>query len=552
MEHAVKRQLEKIVGSDYVIDSSRPEFYSYLFGDATMYRSHPTYVVYPADADEISRVIKLAGDNFIPVVPAGGLTGLSGGANCQGGILLNCSRLHRILKVDVINRTVTVEPGVSCAEINSTLAKHGMIVPVAPASHLISTIGANLAESAGGTFGMSKGTFRNYLLSLEVVDGLGRIFRTGAPTMKESVGPDLTGLFIGSEGTLGVITQATLRCDFLPEDIWTVRAAFRDESVLKPLHDKIAEARLSLYSFEYMDSAIMRCLGKENMLLLLQTAGSKEDAKAGALKVVEILRSLDPLELAYTNNPAEADELYKDRRSCLGALAKADRRKPVIVQFDPVIPLELLAEGARVMRELAKEVGLELIIYGHAGDGNLHPSFIIEDKLEQKLKAREAVRKFDAWAEEHGGCYAGEHAVGFFLGRSEEQIRPEVGPYLSGIKATFDPKGIMNPGKVINTYEPSLENDPVLPGYEEMAEVVGLCCKCHLCKNDSPKFADTRMEHDTIRGRVAMIDAACRGWISLDEVRPFVAECVPWIKNFNCPTFFKEECPKLFDMVLNS
>ena len=142
--------------------------------------------------------------------------------------------------------------------------------------------------------------------------------------------------------------------------------------------------------------------------------------------------------------------------------------------------------------------------------------------------------------------------MGFFLGRSEEEIRPEVGPYLEGIKGAFDPKGILNPGKVINTYEPSLESDPVLAGFEEMAEIVGLCCKCHLCKNDSPKFAETRLEHDTIRGRVAMIDAACRGWVSLDEVRPFVAECVPWTKDMNCPTFFKEECPKLLDMVLNS
>ncbi len=552
MENAVKRQLEKIVGTRYVIDSSQVEFYAYLAGDATMYRAHPTYVVYPANAEEISRVVKLAGDNFVPVVPGGGMTGLSGGAICQGGILLNCSRMNRVLDIDLINRTVTAQPGIPCAELNAALAKHGAIVPVAPASHEISSLGGNLAESAGGTFGMSKGTFRNYLLSLEVVDGLGRIFRTGAPTMKESVGPDLTGLFIGNEGTLGVITEVTLRWEFLPEDVWTIRSIFKDESVLHSIYERIAEERLSLYSFEYMDPAMMRCLGKEKMLLLLQTAGSKSDAEASAMKMVEILRSLDPEELAYSNDPAEADELYKDRRLCVGALAKANRAKPVIVQFDPVLPLHLLAEGARVMRQLAEESGLDIIIYGHAGDGNLHPTFIIADKLEQKLKAREMVRKFDVWAEEHGGCYAGEHAVGFFLGRSQEEIRPEVGPYLKGIKDTFDPKGILNPGKVINTFEPSLETDPVLPGFEKMAEIVGLCSKCHLCKNNSPKFAETRMEHDSIRGRIAMLDAACRGWVSLDKIRPYIAECAPWMEGMNCPTWFKEEYPRLLDLALSS
>ncbi len=544
----LRKELEPIVGKEFAITPDQPEYYAYTFGDATMYRSHPDVVVYPGTAEEIQKIILFANKKNIPVTPAAGLTGLSGGAVCQSGILMNVSRLRQLKNVDEVSKTATVEPGMSCAKFNEHLSKYNLTVPVAPASHLISTLGANIAEASGGTFGMSKGTFKNYLLTLKVIDGKGNIFDTGKPFPKQSTGPDLTAMFLGSEGTMGVIIEMTFRCDYLPQDAWTIRAQFADESVLQAIHEGIAEQKIDLFSFEYMDDKMMRCLGKQNMLLLLQTAGSKECAKMNAEKVVNVLKKLNPIELKHTNDPKIADELYTERRSALGALAKADPNKPVIVQFDPVLPLRKFTAGINKMRELAEREGLELIIYGHAGDGNLHPSFIVEDKLEQKEKAKKVIREFDEWIEKEGGVYSGEHAVGFFLGRSQDKIRPEVGSYLSMIKKAFDPEGVLNPGKIFDIKEPSLKIAPVKKEYQHIASICSLCAKCHLCKNDSPKFAEMPFEHNTIRGRISMIDSATRGMVSFKSIKPYVEEMKPWTQKMNCPTFIKDKMGELIDL----
>lgn len=546
----MQNDLVRIVGEEYVIGPDKPEYHAYTFGDATMYRSKPDVIVYPGNVEEIQRVIKLANEKNIPITTSAGLTGLSGGAVTQKGILLNVSRLRKIKGVDEVAKTVTVEPGMSCAHLNDHLAQYKFTIPVAPASHQISTLGANIAEASGGTFGMSKGTFKNYLLSLKVIDGEGNLFETGKPFPKQSTGPDLTALFLGSEGTMGIITEMTFRCDYLPEDTWTIRCQFKDESALQHIHEGLAKEKIDLFSFEYMDDKIMKCLGKENMLLLLQTAGSKQCAKINAEKVVAMLKKLNPIELKYTNDPQEADDLYAERRSALGALAKADPNKPVIVQFDPVLPLHKFNEGVKKMRELAARENLELIIYGHAGDGNLHPSFIVEDDIEQKKKARKVIREFDDWIEKEGGVYSGEHAVGFFLGRGQDHIRPHVGKYLSAIKDTFDPKHVLNPGKIVNIEEPSLELAPVKEEFKKIAKICSLCAKCHLCKNDSPKFAEAPFEHNTIRGRIAMIDAATRGQVSFESIKPFVKEMEPWTKEMNCPTFIKDKMSELIQLSL--
>ncbi len=544
-------ELKTLLGPENVIDATDPRYYAYTYGDATMYRSKPGVIVYPATALQVSKIIKRAHQHKTFVVPAGGLTGLSGGAVSSGGIQLNLSRMTKVEKIDPLTKTVVAEPGVSCAVLNAELAKHGMIMPVAPASHLISTLGANIAEAAGGTWGMSKGNFKNYLLTLEVVDGQGRIFETAKPFPKQSTGPDLTGLMLGSEGTMGVITKVTLRCEYLPDDIWTIRACFKDESVLQAIHEGVADQRINLYSFEYMDTRIMEALGKPKaMLLLMQTAGHAAAARDDAEKLVKLLEGLKPLELKSTNEAAVANDLYAERRSALGALAKADREKPVIVQFDPVLPIARFAEGVARMRELAQQAGLEIIIYGHAGDGNLHPSFIIRDDISEKKKAREVIRQYDQWIEANGGIFSGEHAVGFFLGRDMDSMRPGTGDYLRAIKRAFDPHGVLNPGKVVDIVEPPLDMAPIRPEYKSIGEIVGMCAKCHLCKNDSPKFLEEPREHNTIRGRMSMIDAACRGQVSFGSIKPYIEEMRPWTENLTCPAYIKERMGELIDLSL--
>ncbi|MHB1275520.1 MAG: FAD-binding oxidoreductase, partial [Candidatus Humimicrobiaceae bacterium] len=209
-----------------------------------------------------------------------------------------------------------------------------------------------------------------------------------------------------------------------------------------------------------------------------------------------------------------------------------------------------LTLGIKKMREIAQREQLELIIYGHAGDGNLHPSFIVQDVLEEKVKARNAIREFDTWVEQEGGCYSGEHAVGFFLGRSQNEIRPETANYLKVIKSAFDPKGILNPGKIIDIKEGSMETSPALKEYSEINKLVSLCVKCHLCKNNSPLYTKEPFEHNTIRGRIAMIDAATRGAVPIAKIKPFIEEMSPWTKDMNCPAYIKNEIGKLIDLTL--
>ncbi|MBN2089725.1 FAD-binding oxidoreductase [candidate division KSB1 bacterium] len=550
MNSEIIAELKKIVGEKYVITPEMPVYHAYTFGDATLYRSRPEVVIYPGSVAEIQKIVQLAANHKIPVTTGAGLTGLSGGAITYKGILLILMRLRSVKSVDPLSKTVVAEPGITCAQLNNHLKNFGMVIPVAPASHLISSLGANIAESAGGTWGMSKGTFKNYLLSLKVIDGNGKIFSTGAPFPKQSTGPDLTALFLGSEGTMGVITEVTLRCEFLPEDTWTLRCSFKDEAVLQKIHEEVACERIQLFSFEYMDGRMMSCIhgGQQNMLLLLQTAGSQHAAREQMEKLVTILEKLEPLELVYTNDPAKADQLYTERRSALGALAKADRTKPVIIQFDPVLPLQKFAAGTQKMRELAAREQLDLIIYGHAGDGNLHPSFIVRDNLEDKMKARKVIREFDTWIEKEGGCYSGEHAIGFFLGRSQNELRPAVAPYLEVIKSAFDPHGILNPGKVINIQEGPMTVDAVKPEYQEISNICSLCVKCHLCKNDSPKYTEEPFEHNTIRGRIALIDAATRGKVKFSEIKSFIQEMEPWTLKMNCPAYIKNEMGKLIEL----
>ena len=545
-------KLIKITGKENVITKDMPEFHAYTFGDATLYRSSPDIIVYPSNVEEIQEIVKLAGKSNTPVITGAGLTGLSGGAIAQGGILLNPIRMDKVLSVDTISKTVSAEPGITCAKLNQYLKDYGMTIPVAPASHLISTLGGNIAEAAGGTWGMSKGTFKNYLLSLKVVDGCGNLFSTGAALAKQSTGPDITSMFLGSEGTMGIITEINLRCEFIAEDIWTARCSFKDESVLQSIHEEVAKNHIDLYSFEYMDARMLECIhGKsDNMLLLLQTAGSRHDSKMQMEKLVEVLKKLSPIELAYTNDPSKADEFYTERRSALGALAKADRSKPVIIQFDPVLPLGKFTIGIKKMHELADREGLDFIIYGHAGDGNLHPSFMVSNTLKDKIKARNVIREFDSWIEKEGGSYSGEHAVGFFLGRSQNELRPAVSGYLRAIKSAFDPKKILNPGKIVDIKEGPMDIVPFEEKYADIGELISLCVKCHLCKNDSPLYGEYPFEHNTIRGRIGMIDAAARGAVTFMEIKPFIEEMSSWIKEMNCPAYIKDEMYKIVTLSL--
>ena len=175
---------------------------------------------------------------------------------------------------------------------------------------------------------------------------------------------------------------------------------------------------------------------------------------------------------------------------------------------------------------------------------------MVSNTLKDKIKARNVIREFDSWIEKEGGSYSGEHAVGFFLGRSQNELRPAVSGYLRAIKSAFDPKKILNPGKIVDIKEGPMDIVPFEEKYADIGELISLCVKCHLCKNDSPLYGEYPFEHNTIRGRIGMIDAAARGAVTFMEIKPFIEEMSSWIKEMNCPAYIKDEMDKIVTLSL--
>ncbi len=454
MDPAIVKEIEAITGPENV-KTSLEERRCYSF-DGRIDGAIPELIVFPSSARETSDILKLANKHRFPVIPRGQGTGLTGGSvPINGCVVLSFTRMNRILEIDAPNMTAVVEPGVVTFLFQEEVAKQGLFYPPDPASYKYSSIGGNVAECAGGPNSLKYGVTRDYVLGLEAVLPTGEILNLGVKTMKGVVGYDLTRLFVGSEGTLAIITKITLKLIPLPETKATILALFREVEEAAETVSAIIAAKVTPSTIEFMDKASIRCSEQASPmglaegvggLLLIEVDGNRQSALAQAEKVRAIASEHHAISCDLTEDPVEADKLWQARRALSQALYNV---APLKIAEDVVVPRSEIPTLVRSLEAMREKFGIPILSFGHAGDGNFHVNLMIQDTREDREKAEEAVKAIFAEALRLGGTMSGEHGIGLskapYLGM---ELSEEVMATMKRVKQLFDPNNILNPGKI--------------------------------------------------------------------------------------------------------
>lgn len=454
MENKIIDEIIKIVGKENALTSlEERKCYSY---DARTDGAIPDLVVFPSSANEVSQILILANKLHFPVIPRGQGSGLTGGSvPVKGGVVLTFTRMNKILEIDTKNLVAIVEPGVITFVFQEEVAKHGLFYPPDPASYKYSSIGGNVAECSGGPNSMKYGVTRDYVLGLEVVKPTGEIIATGVKTMKGVVGYDLTRLFVGSEGTLGVITKIILKLIPAPEAKATILALFKKVEDTAEAVSGIVAAKIVPSTIEFMDRASIRCSEQANPmgipediegLLLIEIDGNTDSIESLAEKIKTVLIEHNAAEVTLTQDPSEADKLWQARRVVSQATYNLN---PVKIAEDVVVPRSNIPKLIRFLEEIGKKYGLPILSFGHAGDGNFHVSLMIKDTPEDYTKAHKAVEEIFSETIRLGGTLSGEHGIGTSKAPYlSMELSAEVIETMKSIKRVFDPNNILNPGKI--------------------------------------------------------------------------------------------------------
>lgn len=443
-----------------VDDPDRMETYRYdraLFCPAGM----PAAVVLARERSHVEHTLRTASQLRVPVVPQGARSGLSGAANAiDGCIVLSLERMDRIVEIDAANRIAVVEPGVYNATFSRAVAEHGLFYPPDPSSWEFCSIGGNLATNSGGLCCVKYGVTTDYVRGLEVVLASGEVLTTGRRTVKGVAGYDLTKLFVGSEGTLGVITQATLALRPEAERPLTVAALFDSPAAAAGAVAAIVAGGHVPSLLEIMDTTCLRAVEQWKRMDLPADAGAMLIAQSdtGSTAAAEIaamasqFRHAGATEVVEAEDPAEGELLLEARRVVLLAL---ERLGTTLID-DVCVPLSRLADLFDGVDKIAASCGVLIGVVGHAGDGNMHPTVVFDPAdEEQSRRARKAFGAVMDLGLELGGTITGEHGVGVL---KREWLEKELGPVglrlHREIKAVLDPKGILNPGRVFDLVEP--------------------------------------------------------------------------------------------------
>lgn len=429
--------------------------YSY---DGTWVVGRPEIAITPLDTREVAAAVRVAADEGIPIVPRGAASGLAGGAvPVFGGMVVSMTRMNRILEIDRVNMTVVTEPGVVTAALQAAVEAERLFYPPDPASLRQSTIGGNVATCAGGPRCLKYGVTRDYVLGLEVVLPSGEVARTGARTAKNVTGYDLTHLFVGSEGTLGLVTEATLRLIPLPRARRTVMADFSDVSLAANAVTDVLAAGIVPCAMELMDRTTVTLVEEylhaglnteAGALLLVEVDGDEEVVPRQAEEIADIFRARAS-SVRLARDQQEADTFWAARRAVGAAFGQL---RPHRLGEDIAVPRSKIPEAVERIRDIGIEHDLTIAIFGHAGDGNLHPNVLVdlrdEDETRRTLAAAEEIFRV---AMELGGVLSGEHGIGI-LKRDylADNLDPQALAVMRAIKRTIDPQNIMNPGKVLN------------------------------------------------------------------------------------------------------
>ncbi|MCC2547934.1 FAD-binding protein [Hymenobacter sp. BT175] len=454
---------EQIVGSEYILTPQLAEADAY----ASYGRDHtedlhfaPEVVLRPANAEEISQIVRLCHEHRLPITARGAGTGLSGGAlPIHNGVVLSTDRLNRILKIDERNLQAIVEPGVINQVLQDAVREVGLFYPPDPASKGSCFLGGNLSQSSGGPKAVKYGTTKDYVLNIQVVLPTGEIIWTGANTLKNATGYNLTQLMIGSEGTLGIITCIVFRLLPFPQQNILMLVPFRQEEQAAEAVSETFRAGIVPSGMEFMEREAIewsaRYLNIDISLpedirahLLIELDGQDLDQLyKEAEQVYAVLEKYDVGDILLADTAAQKDELWKIRRN----IGNAVRYNSVYKEEDTVVPRAELPTLLKGVKEIGGRYGFKSVCYGHAGDGNLHVNIIRGDLTDEQWNVglQDPISELFRLCVKLGGTISGEHGIGLVQKRYIGIALPDVNLNLMrGIKQVFDPHGIMNPGKI--------------------------------------------------------------------------------------------------------
>ncbi|TWH46912.1 FAD-binding oxidoreductase [Sporomusa sp. KB1] len=457
MQQQVIIELRRLVGAQYVMDQLEDRI-CYSF-DATFRDFLPDVVVKPGNVAEIAAIVKLAGRYNVPITARGAATGLSGGAvPVKGGISLVLTRLNKIIDIDTANRVAVVETGVITQDFVNAVTQAGLFYPPDPASAKTSTIGGNIAECAGGPRGVKYGITRDYVLGMEVVLPDGSVVELGNKFDSEMAGPDWGMLLVGSEGTLGIITKIYLKLVDKPSAKQTLLAVFTSlDDAARTVSEMIASGTIPT-TLEIMDNLTIRAVEdylkvglpvSAEAILLIEVDGSAKAIIKQAEHVIKVCQQCGATEIQTASTPEDIDKLWQARRAISPACGKLN---PTKISEDATVPRSQIPTMVRCLREIARKYNLKMVIFGHAGDGNLHPNILSNKHDHEEMeRVEQAVAELFKVALELGGTLSGEHGIGYMKAPFLQWETGETGFAVGKtIKKVIDPQGLLNPGKLFN------------------------------------------------------------------------------------------------------
>lgn len=455
MTETVLEQLRAAVGKEYVSNAVE-KLMVYSF-DSTFQNHKPEVVVKPHTTEEVAAVVKIAAAHQIPLTVRGAGTSLSGGpVALQGGILLEMTAFRRILELNAEEQYAVVEPGVITNDLIAEAGKYGLFYPPDPSSSGMSTLGGNVAECAGGGRGVKYGVTRDYVLALELVLPDGEIITVGNAVDGLTGWLDLPMLFTGSEGTLGIITKITVRLQPKPQTIKTALAQYDKLDAAAHTVSAIISAGIVPTTIEIMDQMTIRAV--ENFLqigldtskaafLLLEVDGEAWEVEQQLEQVIAICKENEAVQIEVAHTAQERAALWKARKSISGACGKIN---PTKIGEDIAVPPAAIPAMIKAVKEIAQKYNLNMVVFGHAGDGNLHPNIMTDKRnTEEMARVNQAIDELFARALALGGTLSGEHGIGFM---KAPYLLQELGRegYLAhkAVKDALDPAEILNPGKI--------------------------------------------------------------------------------------------------------
>lgn len=452
------KELIQVLGQENVL-TEKEDLLTYAY-DATAAMKHelPDVVITPRSTEDVAEVVKIANKYNVPIYPRGSGTNLSGGTiPVEKGIVMSMLNMNKILEVDGENLTATVQPGVIIQDLNNAALEHGLFYPPDPGTVTTATMGGSVSESSGGLRGLKYGVTKDYVMGMKLVRADGAVIKWGGKTVKNVTGYNLTALFTGSEGTLGIITEILVKLIPTPETKKSLLGVFDDIDKAGRAISAIIRNKVIPATLEIMDNTTIQTV--ENFthaglpvhaqaVLLCEVDGYKESVEREATLVEKVLKEEGAVEVKLAKDDKERDMIWLARRNALPALAQ---RRPTTVLEDATVPRSKIPDMIKAIRQIATKYDLLIGTFGHAGDGNLHPTILTDERDHEEMeRVEKAVEEIFQVAVSLGGTLSGEHGIGMAKAKFLPLEFGEAGvDTLRAIKEAMDPNYRLNPGKMV-------------------------------------------------------------------------------------------------------